>query len=469
MIINNFRQLAKNSLRKKALLIAEAGYQAIDIEKVISERINLKDGILEIRSAKIDSLNLNNFKRVFIAGIGKGSALASMTLAKILNRRLNEGITLDIHSPRGLTRIGLASRATRIDADKKLKFFIGTHPLPSKQNVKATQKIIKLVKGLKKDDLLITFICGGGSALLCSSQKELKNSVLATKLLTQAGADIKELNTVRKHLSEIKGGGLAKMAYPATVVSLIISDVPTVNNDLSMVASGPTVYDKTTKKDAVHILKKYNLQSPISNFQLLETPKDKKYFRKVKNILFLSNREPIFAMAEKAKKLGFKPKIYSLKIKGEAKNVLIPLIKVVKKDEVILAGGETIVRLKKLEMRNEKLGKGGRNMEAVLAAFTRISADYYADKRGYNQRKSAFRSAQICVLAIASDGRDNTEAAGAIADISTIQKAKKLKLNPQEFLTNHNSFNFFKKTGDLIFIKPKTFNVADFMVILKEK
>jgi len=259
------------------------------------------------------------------------------------------------------------------------------------------------------------------------------------------------------------------LAYPATIISLIVSDVPTANNDLSMVASGPTVYDKTTKKDAVHILKKYNLQSPISNFQLLETPKDKKYFRKVKNILFLSNRKSIFAMAEKAKELGFKPKIYSLKIKGEAKNVLIPLIKVVKKDEVILAGGETIVRLKKLEMRNEKLGKGGRNMEAVLAAFTRISADYYADKRGYNQRKSASRSAQICVLAIASDGRDNTEAAGAIADDSTLKKAKKLKLDPQEFLTNHNSFNFFKKTGDLIFIKPKTFNVADFMVILKEK
>jgi glycerate 2-kinase len=467
MIINNFQTLTGNILRKKALLIAEAGYQAIDIKKIVSERIKLKNNILEIRSSKIDSLNLNNFKRVFIVGIGKGSALASMTLAKILNRRLNEGIALDIQSPRGLTRIGLASRATRIDADKKLKFFIGTHPLPSKQNVKATQKIIRLVKNLKKDDLLITFICGGGSALLCASEKELKNSILATKLLTQAGADIKELNTVRKHLSEIKGGGLAKMAYPATVISLIVSDVPTANNDLSMVASGPTVYDKTTKKDAEKILKTYNLQS--TTYNLKETPKDKKYFRKVKNILFLSNREPILAMAEKTKELGFKPKIYSFKIKGEAKNVLIPLIKNLKDKGVVLTGGETIVRLKKLEMRNEKLGKGGRNMEAVLAALTWINADCYIDKRGYNQRKSASRSAKICVLAIASDGRDNTEAAGAIADISTIQKAKKLKLNPQEFLNNHNSFNFFKKIGDLIFVKPKTFNVADLMIILKEK
>jgi len=452
MIINNFQTLTGNILRKKALLIAEAGYQAIDIEKVVSRRINLKNDVLEIRSSKIDSLNLNNFKRVFVIGIGKGSALASMTLAKILNRRLNEGIALDIQSLRGLTRIGLASRATRIDADKKLKFFIGTHPLPSKQNVKATQKVIRLVKNLKKDDLLITFICGGGSALLCASEKELKNSILATKLLTQTGADIKELNTVRKHLSEIKGGGLAKMAYPATVISLIISDVPTANNDLSMVASGPTVYDKTTKKDAEKILKTYNLQP--TTYNLKETPKDKKYFRKVKNILFLSNREPILAMAEKAKELGFKPKIYSFKIKGEAKNVLIPLIKNLKDKEVVLAGGETIVRLKKLEMRNEKLGKGGRNMEAVLGAI-------------FNFQFSIFKN--LIVLSIASDGRDNTEAAGAIADISTLEKAKKLKLNPQEFLNNHNSFNFFKKTGDLIFVKPKTFNVADFMIILKEK
>jgi len=368
----------------------------------------------------------------------------------------------------------------------KVKSFVGTHPLPSKQNVKATQKIIRLVKNLKKDDLLITFICGGGSALLCASEKELKYSVLATKLLTQAGADIKELNTVRKHLSEIKGGGLAKMAYPATVVSLIVSDVPTANNDLSMVASGPTVYDKTTKKDAVKVIKKYLPRESAYKSALVralkETPKNKKYFKRVKNILFLSNHEPIFAMARKAKELGFKPKIYSLKIKGEAKNVLIPLIKNLKDKGVILAGGETTVTLKnpKLKTQNSKqtqnsklktqnFYKGGRNMEAVLAALTWISADCYADKRGYNQRKSASRSAKICVLAIASDGRDNTEAAGAIADDSTLKKAKKLKLNPQEFLTNHNSFHFFKKTGDLIFIKPKTFNVADFMIILKEK
>jgi len=438
MLITNFKNLTRNSLRRVALLIVEAGYQAIDIEKVVSERINLKNNILKIRSAKIDSLNLNNFKRVFVVGIGKGSALASMTLAKILNRRLNGGITLDV---------------SKVKSQKsKVKSFVGTHPLPSKQNVKATQKVIRLVKNLKKDDLLITFICGGGSALLCASEKELKNSILATKLLTQAGADIKELNTVRKHLSEIKGGGLAKMAYPATVVSLIISDVPTANNDLSMVASGPTVYDKTTKKDAEKILKTYNLQP--TTYNLKETPKDKKYFRKVKNILFLSNREPILAMAEKAKELGFKPKIYSFKIKGEAKNVLIPLIKNLKDKEVVLAGGETIVRLKKLEMRNEKLGKGGRNMEAVLGAI-------------FNFQFSIFKN--LIVLSIASDGRDNTEAAGAIADDSTLKKAKKLKLDPQEFLTNHNSFHFFKKTGDLIFIKPKTFNVADLMIILKEK
>ncbi len=206
MTITNFKNLARNPLRKKALLIAEAGYEAIDIEKFIRGEIKIDKEILNINGRKI---TLNNFKRIFLIGIGKGSALASASLAKILGKKLTGGIALD---------------ASKVKSQKsKVKTFVGTHPFPSKRNVKATQKIIKLVKNLKKNDLLITFICGGGSVLLCVSEKERKNLILATKLLTQAGANILELNTVRKHLSEVKAGGLAKMAYPAMVISLIVS------------------------------------------------------------------------------------------------------------------------------------------------------------------------------------------------------------------------------------------------------
>lgn len=431
MNIVNFKNLAKNSLRKKALLIAEAGYEAIDIKKIVQKEIAIHKEILNIKGQRI---NLSDFGGVFLVGIGKGSAIASVELAKILKGKLTKGIAIDVIKPKLEIR------------NLKLEILTGTHPLPSKQNINATQKIIKLAKGLKKDDLFITFICGGGSALACANKKELRGEILATKKLTGAGANIIELNTVRKHLPGIKGGDLAKMAYPATIISLIASDV--LGNDLSMVASGLTVFDKTTKKDAERIIKKYLHKSTLIR-ALTETPKDKKYFRKVKNFLFVSNQEPIGAMVKKAKKLGLAPKIYSLKLKGEAKNSLRPIIKKIRRGQIILAAGETTVTLKSpiANSQFQKLGKGGRNMEAVLGAIPQTK--------------------NLVVLSFASDGRDNTEAAGAIADSSTIIKAQKSKLNPQEYLDRHDSFNFFKKTGDLIFAQQKTFNVSDLMIILK--
>ncbi len=157
MFITNFKKLAKNPLRKKALLIAEAGYGAIDIQKVVNSKcevLSIKGkNFLAIRfQGKNLKINLDDFNRVFIVGVGKGSALASATLAKILGKRLTGGIALDVKKIK--------------NQNSKLKTYVGTHPLPSQKNVKATKEIIKLAKGLKKDDLLITFICGGGSALL---------------------------------------------------------------------------------------------------------------------------------------------------------------------------------------------------------------------------------------------------------------------------------------------------------------
>ena len=447
-IIINLRNLAKTSLRKKALQIAEAGYGAIEIEKAVSRKIKFQNGKLFIKSAMTrhsaetcSEFDLSVFKRVSLIGIGKGSALASMALAKILGKKLTGGIALDVNKLQ--------------TTNYKLQTLAGTHPLPSQKNVIATQKIIKLARSFKKDDLLITFICGGGSSLMCGSKKELKASQTVFKELTKAGVNIEELNTVRKHLSEVKGGGLAKMAYPATVISLIVSDV--LGNNLSMVASGPTVFDKTTKKDAEKILRKYLRKSAFQSALirvLAETPKEKKYFKKVKNVLFLSNREPLLAMAEKARELGFKSKIYSLKLHGEAKNALLLLSSALPYREVpkaILAGGETTVALE-----GRPRGKGGRNMEAVLGALNFLNS------------KSYILNSDLVVMSFASDGRDNTEAAGAIGDNLTLQKAKKLKLNPKEFLDMNDSFDFFKKTGDLIYTEQKTFNVADLMIALRE-
>jgi len=458
-MINNFKALSKNLLRRKALLIANAGYEAINIEKVISRKIKIQKNKLFVKGAMIDhsarnflKIDLSDYKRIFLIGVGKGSALASLSLAKILGKRLTTGIALDVKKPKSIVPALPADRHS-----SSFKVFIGTHPLPSKINVEATQKIIKLAQEAEENDLIIAFICGGGSALLCGSEKEMRNSILATKRLTEAGANIVELNTVRKHLSEIKGGGLARLAYPAKIISLIVSDV--LGNDLSMVASGPTVFDKTIKKDAENILKKYGINPKM--FCLIETPKaksrselrsaigDKKYFKTTKNILFVNNKNAVSAMVRKAKQLGLKPKIRSLKLKGEAKNTLGLLIGSKKKGEVVLAGGETTVTFK-----GKNFGKGGRNQEAVLGAITRLNTK--------NLRP------ETIFVSFASDGKDNTEAAGAIGDYLTVEKAKKLKLDPKKYLKNHDSFNFFKKTGDLIYEDKNSFNVADLMIILRK-
>ncbi|TRZ65028.1 MAG: DUF4147 domain-containing protein [Spirochaetia bacterium] len=435
MIITNFKNLAKSPLRKKALQIVEAGYEAINIEEAVKNKIEINKNKLLISNFTID---LNKYRKIFIIGIGKGSALASATLAKILGKKLDRCIALDISKP------PLNSKFLILNSE----FLVGTHPFPSIQNIKATKKIIEMVEKAGKDDLIISFICGGGSALLCGSEKELKASREIFSKLTNAGANIIELNTIRKHLSEVKGGGLTKIAYPATMISLVVSDV--FKNDLSMVASGPTIYDKTTKKDAEKILSKFNTKYKILNikYQLNETPKDKKYFKKVKNILFISNCEPITAMAKKAKKLGFSPKIYSYNLKGEARNILLPLIEAGKSGAAVISGGETTIVL------GENPGKGGRNMEAVLGSIT-------------NPRCPIPNN--LITISFASDGKDNTEAAGAIGDILTINKAEKLKLDFEKYLKIHNTFNFFKKTGDLIFADKKTFNVSDLMLVLKEK
>lgn len=464
--IKNFQNLAKNDLRKKALEIIEAGYEAINIKKVISKRIIFDGNNLKIRHFVFENgaitgkseaeINLNDFNKIYLIGIGKGSALAVSLVAKILGKKVLKGIALDVSRPCFDFKLWWNG----------IRFFKGTHPLPSKINIRATEKIIELAENAGEKDLIIYFICGGGSALACVSEGELIQSALATKELTKAGAQISELNAVRKHLSEFKGGGLAKISYPATVISLIVSDV--CGNDLSTVASGPTVHDKTTKEDAENVLRKYNLQSMIDNAQLKETPKDEKYFANVENILFVCNQDAITEMMQKTKELEFEPRIYSLALEGEAKEVLLPMVELARPGEVLLAAGETTVTLenKKLirqledksqyyDSKIKNFGKGGRNQEAVLGVINHFA------------HFGAHVSNNLVLASFASDGQDNTEAAGAIGDYSILDKARKLGLVPQDFLENHDSFDFFKKTDDLIFAEKESFNVADLMVVIK--
>jgi hydroxypyruvate reductase/glycerate 2-kinase len=327
------------------------------------------------------------------------------------------------------------------------------------------------------EDLVLCVVSGGGSALLCAPHEmECETQVAVISALTVKGATISEMNTVRKHISQVKGGQLAKIIYPATCISLIFSDVP--GDDVSMVASGPTVKDTTVNRDAAAVLAKYNVleMCQLPSCKLLETPKEEKYFANVHNILFVSAKQALAAMSEKAEDLGFEVKIFtppnfsdkkqtasaylesdeeiskhkyftksgagfSTYFEGEARLLAKKIIAAAKKGQCLLGAGESTVKI-------IGRGQGGRNQEMALAALPLIKEN------------------QVLVC-LASDGRDNTEAAGAIADAATLHRAKILGLNPQNYLENNDSFTFFEETGDQVITGRTGANISDFFVLLE--
>ncbi len=251
------------------------------------------------------------------------------------------------------------------------------------------------------------------------------------------------MNIVRQHLSDVKGGSLAQILYPSSVISLIFSDVP--GDNISYIASGPTVKDNTTISDAINILKKYNLEEELglSSNSFVENPTENKYFEKVMNLIILSNQTALQAMKQKADELRLIPKIYSEKFESDAKTAGKKLIDETKAHEILLVGGETTVKV------INSNGKGGRNQELVLASL-------------------AYLSDAVTIASFDSDGWDNSPFAGAIGDSLTIQKARELNANPEVFSQENNSFIFFEKTGDGIITDRLPSNVSDLMIVLKK-
>ncbi len=421
-LIKNFLDLATTEKRKTALEIVEAGLAAIQPEKVLIEAFRLEDNILTIERETFD---LSFYKRIFLMGFGKGAASMSSIMEKTLGDKLTEGYVID----------------TKEKQFKKIEFTLGTHPLPSQNNIDFTEKVLNRLKNLETTDLVLVVVCGGGSALFESpvalTLPELEN-IFA--VLLKSGATISENNIVRKHLSKVKGGGLAKHLYPATVASLIFSDVP--GNDLAVIASGPTVRDTSTVTEARQVLEKYGIdQSILPEKTLNELPQEEKYFEKVKNLIVLSNMTALVAMQKKAKDLGHKSFIYSDKVQGEAVLLGKELIAKTPAGQILLAGGETTVHV-------TGTGRGGRNQTLVLSALPELDE-------------------QTILVSIDSDGVDYEHFAGAIGDKETQQKTLKLKLEPQKILDNNDSFTFFDKTGDGIYTDKLASNVSDLIMVLK--
>jgi len=458
--VRKIHDMSKTDSRKLAAEIFYASLKSVD------PYVSVKSHAGEIRSAFTNG----NFNRLLVAGFGKAACLMANAIEDNLGNLITNGIMITKYGHCESRKSGVSGRGVWQYAltNSKIKTFEAGHPVPDENGVTGTDEIIKLLKSADENTLVVCLISGGGSALLVSPCEgiALKEKQEITQMLLKAGADINDLNCVRKHISKVKGGRLAEIAYPAKVISLILSDV--IGDRLDVIASGPTSPDFTTYNDALHVLKKHGIidKFPQSISDVLnngsdglipDTPKEGNViFRRVENIIIGSNKMALDAAKQKAEELGFHAEIISAELTGEARDVGKWLAEEVRKRgsaEVqkykrplcLISGGETTVTV-------TGAGLGGRNMELALAFAMEIE--------GIDG---------ITFLSAGTDGTDGpTDAAGAIVDGETVKKAKAAGLGPVDHLTNNDSYNFFRKTDGLFITGPTGTNVMDIQIVVIE-
>ncbi len=344
---------------------------------------------------------------------------------------------------------------------ERLEVIEAAHPVPDEAGRDAAKRIFELVQGLTEDDLVLCLISGGGSALLALPAEgvTLEDKQAMNKALLASGATISEMNTVRKHLSAIKGGRLAAAAYPAKIVALMISDVP--GDDASIIASGPTVPDPSTNEDALGIIEKYGIDVPDNMRRLLdtaeETPKPgDPCFENVENIMIATPQASLEAAAAVAREAGVTPVILGDSIEGESRDVALVHAGIARQCAmrgqpeqppcVLISGGETTITLK-------GNGKGGPNSEFLLSLAIALDGMEH-----------------IYALAGDTDGVDGSEDnAGALIYPDTLARAEKAGINPKAMLANNDPYRFFKGIGDLLETGPTLTNVNDLRAIFIEK
>jgi hydroxypyruvate reductase len=397
--------------------------------------------------------------RVLVVGAGKASAPMAMAVSEIFGEKVDEG--------RVVVKYGYKSSpsAENRPSTPHIEVVEAGHPIPDEAGWSATGAISRLLQEAGDQDTVLCLISGGGSALLTLPAEGLDLADLkqTTESLLAAGATINQVNTIRKHLSAVKGGRLAQMAAPATVYTLILSDV--VGDPLPVIASGPTVPDPTTFDDAWSIVEQYRLQEKLPTpvverlqagraGQIADTPKPgDPVFERVHNVIIGSNRLAAEAAVDAAQAAGFEAQLLTTFLEGEAREVgtvLAGLAKGLSQEEgslkppaCLVLGGETTVTLK-------GDGKGGRNQEMALAAALTLQ-DWE----------------NLLIACLGTDGTDGpTDAAGAFADGSTVGRASALGLNAVKFLERNDAYNFFKPLDDLIITGPTQTNVNDLALVL---
>lgn len=428
--------------------IYQAALHAVDPAQAVHRYLSRTGDILAIADKQYD---LRTFRHIYLVGAGKAGAPMAHAAAQILGDRLTDGLVV--------VKQGYAVPAPTQDPEK-VTILEASHPIPDARGVLASSRLVELLGKAGEHDLVICLISGGGSALLTMPVQgiSLHDLQTLTAELLACGATIHEINTLRKHLDQIKGGQLARLAAPAQIAALILSDV--VGNSLEVIASGPTAPDPTTFQEAVEILFRYDIQSTTpkaiwdhlkrgSRGELSDTPKPgDQLFTRVQNVIIGSNLQAAEAALAEAQSLGFNTLLLTTSLQGEASQagrMMAAILEQVAatgqpapRPACLIAGGETTVNVK-------GEGLGGRNQELALAAVAVL--DGLSD---------------VALLTLATDGGDGpTEAAGALVTGETACRARQLGLNPDDYLVRNDSHRFFQALDDLLITGPTRTNVND--------
>ncbi len=448
-ILENAASETLRRLRRDAMDILGAAVDSVDPHKAVRRSATRAENKLHVGDTE---LALDGFSRVFVIGGGKAGTAMAEAVEGLLGDRITGGV---VNVLRGTERDG-SLRNIRLNG--------ASHPIPDEAGVRGVEEMLSLLNEAREDDLFIVLISGGGSALMThpAGNISLEEVRKLTDLLLRSGATINELNAVRKHISDVKGGRMAKRAHPATVLSLILSDV--VGDPLDTIASGPTAPDPTTFGDAIRVLKNRGLwertPEPIRHRleegamgEIEETLKPgDAVFGKVYNTIIGSNPTAARAAVERASALGYDSMLLTTKLEGEASKVGKDLAEVVRKmcttdrpdqsPTAVVAGGETTVTV----VGN---GRGGRNQELALSGALEIEG------------------LDAVIAALATDGIDGpTDAAGAIVDGSTLGRAGAKGLKAADFLAENDSYSFFSRLGDALLTGPTGTNVNDLTLLL---
>ncbi len=439
------------TMRRQAMKIFQTALKAVDPVEAIHRYVKPAEDGFQIGEHRY---KFQDYDRILVVGAGKAGAPMAKALEDLLGDRVADGAIV-VKEGHGLPL-------------KHVRIHEAGHPVPDERGIRGAEDILSMANEAGERDLVLCVISGGGSALLVAPAEgvTLADKQEVTRLLLACGADIHEINTVRKHLSRAKGGGLARLAYPATVISLILSDV--IGDDLNVIASGPAVPDTSTFADARGVFKKYDIWDQLPEAvqtriqhglagDIEDTPKaGDDVFQRCYSELVGTNIQALIAAAQEARRQDYHAIILSSTVEGEAKEVVKMFTAFAKEvrssanpiapPACILCGGETTVTI-------QGEGKGGRNQEFALASAMAIDG-----------------MENIVVLSGGTDGTDGpTDAAGAIADGRTMARARAKNIDPLDFLKRNDSYHFFQPLNDLIITGPTRTNVSDVYMILVGK